>query len=111
MNALLALSSKKYYVGIVALIATLVAVFFFSTNSIKAFASHDTLTLTNAVVTIGGYQLTLNGQVESVTAREQDFDVVLSSGSALTVTSLNKKTFAINVTGNSTHTQTCNQND
>lgn len=78
---------------------------------VLSYAAFNTLTLTNSVVPVAGFNLSLTGHIEKIVTRTNDFDVVLSPGSSLTVVSADKKGFSLSTVGTSPNTTTCNSGD
>jgi peptidoglycan hydrolase-like protein with peptidoglycan-binding domain len=74
-------------------------------------AAFDDVVLDNTVVEISGLDLLLNGEIDSIIVRDDDFDVVLLPGSFLTVVSDDRKGFVVSVSGESTYTSACGAGD
>lgn len=90
----------------------LLAVLTLAVFPVASFAAFNDVTLTtDAVISVGGANLSISGSsatVESITAGENSFDVVLQSGSSISITSSDRKTFTVSPnSGDFTSSGTC----
>lgn len=77
----------------------------------KASALFNSATFASSTVTLGGYNMIISGQIESLNSSLSAINVALSPGSFFTLISADKKDFAITVSGVSSHTKTCSTNN
>ena len=86
----------------------LIALLSFLIAPISAFAALDVTLSESSVISVGGYNLVVNGSadIDSISVDISDFSVVLSSGASFTVTSADRKAFTVSPSSLIT-SQTC----
>ena len=78
---------------------------------ISAQAAYNDVTLTtDTVLTVGGYNLTVSGSsalLQSIEVGSSDFSITIATGSAMTVTSADRKVFTVDGVTSAYVTQSC----
>ena len=74
---------------------------------LKSFALFNSATFASTTVTLGGYNMSVTGQIEYLDSSSSTLTVIMSPGSFFTLISTDKKDFTISSSGVPTPTKTC----